>query len=260
MKHLLAFCLLLVAMSSASAEPSGVRLAYADIESFPNQLGGSTDIPASPGIAVEILQESFAEAGIPLNLMRLPNRRVIEALKMGEIDGAFLFSYSPERNRFAAYPLKDGMLDPSRRLTRLTYMLYKRADNPLTFDGREVGNLRTAIIANSGFSVAADLRKMDLPVVEVETTPLAFGMLQAGRADGYAIIDSTADAYLRGSTIRDIVKLPIPISSKDYFLIFGRRFQTANPALVESIWNRVAATRAARQAELDRKYLGSPPS
>jgi len=250
----------MVMTAPALAEPTTVRLAYADIEVFPNQLGGSTDVPADPGIAVEILQRGFAEAGIGLQLIRLPNRRVLESVKTGEIDGAFLFSYSPERNRFAAYPQKDGAIDASRRLARLTYVLYKRADDRIGFDGRDFSNLQTAIAANSGFSVADDLKRLGVPVVEVETTPLAFGMLQAGRVDGYAVMDSTGDPYLRGAGITSIVKLPAPISIKDYYLIFGRTFQAADPALTERIWDQLTATRAALQTELDRKYLGTPPS
>lgn len=261
MKYFLALCLLLVTTSPAPAAPGIVRLAYADIEVFPNQLGGSDEIPAAPGIAVEILQQGFAEAGIGLELIRLPNRRVLDSVKTGEVDGAFLFSYSDDRSRFAAYPTKDGVIDANRRLARLTYVLYKRADNPLSFDGRDFGNLKTMMIAaNSGFSIADDLKRLGVPVVEVETTPLAFGMLQAGRVDGYAIMDSTGDPYLRNAGIDTIVKLPAPLSAKDYFLIFGRAFQSAEPALVERIWDQLAATRASRQTALERKYLGTPPS
>lgn len=260
MKHFLPLCLLLLTTTPASSEPAAVRLAYADIEVFPNQLGETAEIPAAPGIAVEILQQGFAEAGIGLQLIRLPNRRVLDSVKTGAVDGAFLFSYSAERDRFAAYPRKDGAIDADRRLARLTYVLYKRADSPLTFDGHTVGHLQTMIAANSGFSIADDLKHVGLPVIEVETMPLAFGMLQAGRVDGYAVMDSSGDPYLRGARIRDIVKLPMPISSKDYFLIFGRAFQAADAALVERIWNQLAATRTARQAALDQKYLGIPPS
>jgi len=250
----------MVMTGPALAEPSTVRLAYADIEVFPNQLGGSADIPADPGIAVEILQHGFAEAGIGLQLVRLPNRRVLESVKTGEVDGAFLFSFNAERNRYAAYPQKDGAIDASRRLARQTYVIYKRADDALGFDGRGFSNLETAIAANSGFSVADDLKRLGVPVIEVETTSMAFGMLQAGRVDGYAVMDSTGDPYLRDAGIGTIAKLPVPISSKDYYLIFGRTFQAADPVFVERIWDQLTRTRAALQSALDRKYLGPPPS
>lgn len=260
MKHILVLCLLLATIGGAAAAPATVRLAYADIEVFPTQLGTTAEVPADPGIAVEILQQGFAEAGIGLQLIRLPNRRVLDSVRSGEVDGAFLFSYSDERNRFAAYPQKDGALDSSRRLARQTYVLYRRADNGLSFDGRRFGNLQTMIAANSGFSVADDLKRLGAPVVEVETMQTAFGMLQAGRVDGYALMDASGDSYLRDAKITTIVKLPIPISAKDYFLIFGRPFQAADPALAERIWNLLAATRAAQQDALERKYLGPPPS
>lgn len=260
MKYVLALWLLLATAGPACADPATIRLGYADIEVFPTQLGSSAEIPASPGIAVEILQKGFAEAGLALELVRLPNRRVLDLLKTGEIDGAFLFSYNDERNRFAAYPLKNGEVNSDRRLSRQTYVLYKRADSPLTFDGEFIGNLHAQIAANSGFSVAEDLRKRGISVLEVETTPLAFGMLAAGRIDGYALMDDTGDAYLRKAGIGTIVKLPAPISSKDYFLIFARGFATAYPALAERIWDQMAATRAALQPALDRKYLAIPPS
>ncbi len=260
MKHVLALWLLLATAGPALADPASIKLGYADVEVFPTQLGGSAEIPANPGIAVEILQKGFAEAGMPLDLVRLPNRRVLDSLKTGEIDGAFLFSYNDERNRYAAYPSKNGEIDPGRRLSRQTYVLYKRADSTLFLDGEFIGNLRTEIAANSGFSIAEDLRSRGIPVLEVETTALAFGMLMAGRVDGYAVMDNTGDPYLRKAGIGNVVKLPQPLSSKDYFLIFGRRFAATNPALVERIWDQMAATRAALQAALDLKYLGKPPS
>ena len=248
MKHFLALCFFVIIAVPALAEPATLRLAYADIEVFPNQLGGSTEIPADPGIAVEILQHGFAEAGIELQLTRLPNRRVLDSVKTGDVDGAFLFSFNTERNRFAAYPQKDGVIDAGRRLARQTYVIYKRAGDTLGFDGHSFSNLQTAIAANSGFSVTDDLKRLGVPVVEVETTSLAFGMLQAGRVDGYAVMDDTGDPYLRGAGITSIVKLPEPISAKDYYLIFGRAFQAADPALVERIWDQLTATRAGDSA------------
>ena len=260
MKFALALVMLIWTAGTALADPARLRLGYADIEVFPHQLGASTDVPADPGIAVELLQKGFAQAEIGLDLVRLPNRRVLDSLKTGEIDGAFLFSYNEERNRFAEYPRKNGEIDASRRLARQTYVLYKRADNPLGFDGELVANLHSEIAANAGFSIADDLRHRGIPVLEVETTPLAFGMLLAGHVDGYAVMDTTGDPYLRMAGIGNVVKLPTPLSSKDYFLVFSRASGTANPALAERIWDQLARTRAAEEPALERKYLGLPPS
>ena len=52
---------------------------------------------------MDIIRQAATDIGINLELLRTPNRRVLENLKRDEIDGAFMFSSNSERMHNGQY-------------------------------------------------------------------------------------------------------------------------------------------------------------
>ncbi|HYE00636.1 MAG TPA: transporter substrate-binding domain-containing protein [Alphaproteobacteria bacterium] len=238
--------------------PKTLRIAYADTETFPNQMGTLTVPAERPGVAVELVRMTLADLGLGIELVRVPNKRVLDGLREGAFDAAFSFSYSAERAEFARYPMKDGRPDAARRLNTLTYAIYRARGGALDWDGQAFRNLDRPLGANAGFSVAADLRKLGLPVEEAPTTDQNFRKLLSGRIAGFAMQDIVAEGYLASApaVAAGVEQLPRPFAQKDYFLLLSHPFAAANPALAERIWTRLGELRAAHQAALLEKYVG----
>ncbi|HYE00637.1 MAG TPA: hypothetical protein VEH84_14735, partial [Alphaproteobacteria bacterium] len=163
--------------AAGMAQTKTIRIAYSDTESFPNQMG-TTAVPADkPGVVVEMMQMAAKELGVELELTRLSNKRVLDGLKDGSIDGAISYSFSKERAEFAKYPMKGDAPDGERRVSTLTYIIYKAKGGGVNWDGKAFQNLDKAIGANSGYSVVGDLKKAGAEVEEANATDINFKKL-----------------------------------------------------------------------------------
>ncbi|PKL19437.1 MAG: hypothetical protein CVV49_01100 [Spirochaetae bacterium HGW-Spirochaetae-5] len=151
------------AFNTLSAEENTIRLGYSDAEAFPFQI---RDDKNPPGIAFEIISEAAKLTGVKIKYVRLPNRRVQLSLREGDlIDGAFMFSYSEERNVNGFYPSMQGKPDGNRRIATLSYYIYRKKGSSINWDGKKFSGFDTSdpkikIGANSGYSVVGDLIKM----------------------------------------------------------------------------------------------------
>lgn len=250
---ILILMLSMLAMSSVRAAPV-IRLGFSDVETYPYQMGNGLNLAEPPGLAVELIRQVALELKIQLVFQRLPNRRVMVALKNGEIDGAFIFSHNPEREQFSRYPMQQGKLDSSRRIARLAYYFYTLPGSKLQWDGTKLTGLQGTIGANTGYSIVADLSKMAIPVEEAKNTEQNFEKLRIGRLAAVAAQEDMTDPYLSKLANLKVEKLPRPIVAKDYFLVFSHRFSDKNSTLVEKFWDRLGEIREQKSQELLLKY------
>jgi len=219
-------------------------------------IGGDLTVPARPGIAIDIAKAAAEQAGCVVKLTRLPGVRVLREVQAGEYDGAIMFSYEPERARQMAYPGKGATPDSSSRLATLRYFLYRRKGSAINWDGTTLTNPGgLAIGINYGYSITDFLQQQGAKVDEVKTTEQNIGKLQLGRIAGYAMQEHIADAAIKAMHAdQDIEKLPIPLSTKDYFLAFSQKFYRAHPDTANAIWQIIAEKREAMTHELLPQY------
>jgi polar amino acid transport system substrate-binding protein len=246
--------LMLLTSQLCFAGASVLRLGYSDVETFPYQMGNGVEIAEPPGLAVELIRQAAEETGITVQFQRMPNKRVIFALKAGQIDGAFIFSHNDERASFASYPLQNGKLDVNRRLARLAYHLYRMPNNPVHWDGSKLTHLQLKVGANTGYSIVDDLLKLGVPVEEARNTEQNFEKLKLGRISAVAAQDEMADPYLLKVGMTQVEKLPKPLVAKDYYLIFAQSFFEKNGPIVEKLWDKIGEIRERKSRELLPKY------
>lgn len=235
------------------------RLVYSDIQAAPYQMGNGPEVPAAPGAMVEMLLQAGRDLGLEVVLERAPQLRGFKRLQVGEADGAFMYSFVPERQEFGSYPLKEGKPDEAARVLSLSYVFYKRKGSPFQWDGSTVRGLEgRAIGYNSTFSVGTTLTKAGLPVEDAKTTEQNFQKLALGRIAAFAMQEDMADGYITQARLQDIEKVPVPWETKPYYLMLSHQFVERNPALAEKIWARVGKLRQERLPELVRKYAAQP--
>ncbi len=240
--------------STPPTDDSIIRLVFSDIEAFPIQMGNGESIADPPGIVVEIISQAAKELGLNIKIERRPNLRVLAELEEGTADGAFSFSFKEERLKNGQYPMKDGKLDGSRRLVTIAYYVYKVKDSPLDWDGKQFINLNGVIGANAGYSIVDDLRKKGVEVEEAKSTEQNFEKLKLGRIAGYATQDITADRIVASGQYGEFVKVPIPLATKDYFLMFSNQFMEKHPDIAEQFWAKIGELRDSVTKEVLPKY------
>ena len=128
-------CLFLAAAQPATAE-TVLHVAYEDKTQFPYYMGDTQRVLEKPGAAVELvklLEERIP--GLRIKFSRYPWKRCLTMLKTGQVDGIFNASFNTSRTRIGEYPWEDGQVDPSRRLTTISYYLYTLPNTEIGWNG-----------------------------------------------------------------------------------------------------------------------------
>lgn len=231
-----------------------LKFAYSDVEAFPNQMGNGEKVSDPPGIAVEIISQAAKKCDISIELVRLPNKRVLIELEKGNVDGAFSYSLKEDRLIQGQYPMKDGKTDNSSRIMTVSYYLYVKKGSPITWDGKKFTNLTGLVGGNAGNSIVDDLKKMGVEVEEAKTIFQNLKKLNLSRIVAYAGQDITTEAQDMSGEFKDIVRLPIPLSKKDYFLMFSHQFMKKNSDVAEKLWKMIGQLRDSITKESISKY------
>ena len=257
---LLLACLILVVSTPAAAETT-LHIAYEDKTQFPYYMGNTQKVLDRPGAAVELVE--LLEERIPglrIRFSRYPWKRCLAMLETNQVDGIFNASYRAERNRIGEYPRKNGEVDPSRRLTTISYHLYALPNAELGWNGQTFEDPELEIGAPLGYSIVEDLRNLGVSVTEVRSSTQSLELLTARRVDAVALQSVTADYLLSHNTDygADIVRIDPPLKTKPYYLMLSRQFKAENPELAEHIWNVIGKLREEKLEALAQPYLSDP--
>ncbi|PHV09674.1 substrate-binding periplasmic protein [Chitinimonas sp. BJB300] len=231
-----------------------ISLAYNSDPSPPYYVGVGDISPDHPGAGVELAQLAAAKIGCTVTLKRLPTRRVIAETGMGKYDGAFMFSYNVERTAMFAYPMQGEIPDKSRRIATLSYSLFRLKGSSANWNGETFSGISGPIGVNMGWSIGKDIQALKVPVIESYNTQENFIQLRLGRIAAYATQDIVGDAIIQREDMNDVERLPIPISSKDYFIIFNKTYYQKNKERVEQFWTAVGSLRESTLQVLIKKY------
>jgi polar amino acid transport system substrate-binding protein len=231
-----------------------LRAAYEDKAEPPYYMGDTTEIPENPGISPELVREAAAALGIEVQFVRMPWVRCLKSLQRGEIDATFNASYKEERLALGVYPTVGGKVDSSRRITTLTYALYRAKGGAITWDGTRLGGLEGPVGIQAGYSVKEDLTRMGIATEEAADTIINFKKLTSKRIRAVAQLEVTADTLLARGDFPSIEKLSPPLVKKDYFVMFSHQYYDAKRELAEKLWAKVAELRERRSAALYAKY------
>ena len=243
--------------TAAAAEP--VRIVF-DVFANPPQIedNGTGIDPVKPGLTIEVLRMASERAKVPITLSRTPWQRGLYLIQTGQADAIFASSYVKERLQYGVYPMKDGHLDPSRKLFDQSYRLYVRAGSGVSWDGKTLANLHAPVGATTGYAVVPVLRAMGVAVDEEPSHLDNLRKLAAGRLDAYAELDNHIRPMLRANPkeFGNIVELSLPVLSKPYYLMFSRIFYARAPGVAERIWDAIAVVNASSgyQDLLHNKY------
>jgi len=237
--------------SGYAAEPEKLIFAFQDVDNFPYELGEGDDPidTEKPGISIELLQLVAQRLQITIEFKRLPWKRCFIEMQKGEIDGVFSASFKPERVEFGAYPMQAETVDSSRKIYTMSYMLYAGTGADIGWDGKAFATPSKKIAVIRGYSVIDDLKNMGIAIEEVKNTYVALKWLKKGIFDAAALLELSGDAALTkyADELSGIEKLPLPLTTRDYYLMLSYQRVRQSPKLAEDIWNTMKAVRESEE-------------
>ncbi|MBN3003430.1 polar amino acid transport system substrate-binding protein [Chromobacterium alkanivorans] len=228
--------------TQAAAAATTLDMVYGAVASDPYMSGEGDQTPPHPGAVVEMAQAAAKGCRVALKLSRLPGKRLLTEMQHDQHDAAFMFSHNKEREAYFDYPMQGGEPDPRYRLTTLAYSLYALKSAPPAWNGDNLPALG-AIGVNAGWSIADDLRAKGARVEAAKDSEMNFRKLQARHIAAYATQNHIGDRYVEEHPQAGVVRLQPPLSRKDYYLVFGKRWHRDNPALARCLWQQIGKLR-----------------
>lgn len=220
-----------------------VHLVYEPVHNPPQALGATTVINwEKPGLTLEILKRVEKRLDVQFQFKRLPWKRGLYMVEHNQADGIFHASYKPAREKIGVYPKREGVVDPERSIFYQSYVVYKRTDSEVDYDGKAIQGVGGVVGAVAGYSVINKLKKMGHTVLESPTLKSNFSKLSSGKVDAFAGLENMSDDFLHRNShaFQNITKVETKISSKPYYLLFSHGFVKRNPQLAEQIWSAAA--------------------
>ena len=242
-------CLMAAPPAFAADKPTTMKVCMVDVEVPP------WIVNEGEGLANVFVREVMKRLGVAVSFERMPARRCFLEMQKGESDMA-LGSYMPDRG---AFPMAGEQPDTKRRVTTLSYSLYRAKGSAVAFDGKSVtgaGNLPIAV--PQGGSVVEMLKQMNLSIDESARLPeQLLHKVVLGRVSAAATLTESGDMRITAPEFAGkLERVDPPLIARPYYLILSRKFVAANPAFAEQIWDTVPLVRdsAAFRKKLDEAH------
>jgi polar amino acid transport system substrate-binding protein len=245
-----------LAAYGAANSPSKFVFCYEDSELYPSFAGNSAVVPdVSPGVLIDLVKMIGERVNLEIQFVRFPWKRCLSLLEIDRVNGV-IASYSDARLALGRFPMRDGKLDESRRISTAGYHLYQLSGDAPLWDGKKFTKTNITVGAPLGYSIVDMLRSKDLQVIEAGNSLGLLYMLQRGRVDAVAAPGLATDTILRRSPRRyaDIKRLPEPLQIKPYYLVLSRQFLKATPQKAEDIWDATKILREQAGDLILQKY------
>lgn len=226
--------------AAAAACPSPLRVGFQDAPFAPMLMGSGAALADPPGWSVLAIQEVAKRLGCPVQLVRLPGRRLLAHVHEGLMEFSLFFGPTPERLASVRYPL-DAAGRPDTTLAPLFghLALYALAGSPAArsgdvWDGRAVApGTRVGVVTQSAQELVAQQRgwRLELP----GNFDLAVQMLRARRFELFF----TPREIMRGELLSGegaLVELSPIVQRLPYFVVASPSLWERDPEFVRRFW------------------------
>jgi len=207
-----------------------------------------------PGLVVEMVMLAGSRLNAKTTFMRASWKRCLLLLKKGAVDGVFMGSFNPDRQKIAVFPMIGGKIDPSRRIVTSSYSFYRLKGTSPNWDGEAFSGKWGGIGAPRGYSIVNDLRNRGLTLREYDSPPDVFHGLTRKEISAAAIHTSTGDLLIRSGLFPAIERLRIPIVTKHYYIMLSHSLFEREQNLAENFWKEIAIIRENEAKQMIKKY------
>lgn len=209
------------------------------------------------GALIKMLQVMAHNLNLDIHFNRYSWSERLRLVANNELDGTTYASFSEERLKIGAFPMKDGAVDPGRRTMSIGYHFYKLRESPFMWDGENFHHVDGPIGTHRGAIIADILRRKGLRVVEFESpTDCLRGLLEKRvtatvELGSWVDIEMSADPEKYGA----VEKILAPIEEKPYYLMLSHKFVREHPELAEQIWDEIGRLREEKSKIFENVFV-----
>ena len=210
-------------------------------------------LPDGTGIDQALVWRAVARLGLELQLASLPWSACLTAMADGTVDGVINVSVTDESLEHCRFTTgEDGAPDPAQRLHTDAYVLYRRRDGGLSWDGTHLSVAEPGVVlVQRGFSVAKALRDHGVQVIESDADASAMlRRVEAGQVAGACLLGMVGEDALVSGRYPGLESLSVPFLVKPYYLVFSHRFMALHGDLAHALWRACADLRSSPEYDL----------
>lgn len=205
---------------------------------------------AGTGLNFELLDSVAAELKLHFRYEGSPWKRCLFELKGNLHAGAIGASFTPERIEYGSYPGSNGdshLPDSSKLIYSERYVVVRRKDSTVGWDGSAFAQLHRPVGAPLGYSVVDDLRRNGIEVDDgAHTAAIVLQKLIFERIDAAVLLQGEIASLLaEDARLKEKLEiLPRPFAEKPYYLMLSHHLVQSHPELAARIWATIARVRA----------------
>lgn len=235
---LLGLCLPAAAWAAPCPQP--LRIAFIDTPVVPLLLGSGPDFEDPPGWSVQAVRETVLRLGCPAELVRLPGRRVLRALELGDLELALFFGPTSERLRSLRFPLDaSGRADAAWAPGIGHLALYGLSGGPAlkAWTGTTLPpGVRVGVVSGSTQETMARERGWTVEAASSYESSVA-----ALRAHRFELLLTTRESLPQAQLSGDdpLVELAPLVERLPYFAPASRKVHATAPGFVTEFWREL---------------------
>lgn len=254
---------LLLALAGAAGAapcPQPLRVAFNDIPFPPALQGSGAEFADPPGLMVLAVREVAQRLGCPLQLLRLPGRRIALELEQGRAEFGLFFGATPERLQQMRFPLDAaGRPDPAWApvLGRMAFYALPGSPALKAWDGQALapGWPVGVVTSSSGEALA---RARGWPVSATSSFANSVLALRARRFELLLTArESIPPEQLGGDDA--LVEVAPPVLIQPFFAAASRDVQERHTEFTTSFWRELCLSARRLWPEGRRMDCGSRP-
>lgn len=238
---ILALCIgYAVAAQAQTQAQTSLKFCYEDVAQNPWTL------PNGTGLNIELLKRVEEILGERFELIPKPWKRCQEEVRNGVLDGYFGAAVSAERQQFSVYPsLPGGEIDTASALNIDHTRIFIRNNSQVTWDGKNLGKINTAIVVQRGYLVGSLLEKQGYKIREIRTLEDGLKLLITGEAE-VAILQGIDALHMakQDPRYKDHLKChPLPFLSLHLYLPINQQRYQRDSKRFQAIWSAIKTVR-----------------
>ena len=202
--------------------------------------------PDREGSLQALVRAAAARMGSEVRFAAYPWRRCELMAEKGEVDGLLAVPWTDISKERFAFPMKDGKADPARAAAMVDLVLLRRADSPVSWDGKTLRGLDGKVAHVQGYvELGGALDALGIPNSDdYKSDLLDVRAMLAGRTNVIATYAESADMLMVMPLLAGrIVRMGPPFAHLAYYVAFGRNVHAVRHDEIDALWREIAELR-----------------
>lgn len=243
-----------VGVPQTFAASKDMVVCYEDTNQLPWWQPISEDKGHRAGALVDMVIEAGNRLDIQPTFIQKSWNRCLASLKAGDVDAVLGSEFTPEQAKYGRFPMRDGYVDTSLAMARVSLSVFRRAD--VSWDFRDLNPQHDDVLIGVQRRHAAHFENQDLGrLTTTQHAPeFAMRMLSKGRLDGYVLEDRIGHSLMKKAAVHNIIPESKPLLETNWYLMLSPAYHDDDVKRAYDLWSAIAYIRDHHGATILKAY------